>query len=91
MIAADESTLIPSSSPVIPETTTKTADVTTTTPPTTTAPVTTTVTPTPAPAPVHPGIVNWTWTDQDTHITCILVEMALQLNFSYENKGDFNT
>jgi hypothetical protein len=74
--SADETTSIPSTTTLEPTTSTTTA-----------APIPTTPKPTP---PVHPGIVNWTWTDGETKITCIMVQMAMQLNFTYENKGNLN-
>lgn len=63
---------------------------TTTTPvPTTTAAPTTTSTaapptPTPTPGPVpEPEVGTWTWTNATTNRTCVLTQMALQLNVSY--------
>ncbi|XP_053694269.1 lysosome-associated membrane glycoprotein 2-like [Sabethes cyaneus] len=63
---------------------------TTTTPvPTTTAAPTTTSTaappaPTPAPGPVPaPEVGTWTYTNATTNKTCVLTQMALQLNVSY--------
>jgi lysosomal-associated membrane protein 1/2 len=71
--------------PTTPSTTT--APETTTTGAVTTstgAPITTT---TPKPD-TPPQVVNWTWTDNDKKITCVLIEMALKLNISYENKDN---
>jgi len=61
-------------------TTTTTETPTTKTPVTTPAPVTTT---TPVPVP-SPG--NWSWTDPITKETCVIVRMAIQLEFNYTTK-----
>ncbi|XP_055548827.1 lysosome-associated membrane glycoprotein 2 [Wyeomyia smithii] len=95
--ASEPSTTVPTTNttttttnaPTTKSTTTAPPHTTTTPVPTTTAAPTTTSTavppsPTPAPGPVpEPEVGTWTWTNSTTNRTCILTQMALQLNVSY--------
>ncbi|KAG6452987.1 hypothetical protein O3G_MSEX007894 [Manduca sexta] len=75
-----------------------TTTTTTTPPPTTTTEKTTPAPPTPAPVPPTPAPVpptpapgplpapeqgNWTYSDEKTNVTCIMVQFAAQLNVTY--------
>ncbi|GAB0096787.1 Lysosome-associated membrane glycoprotein [Sergentomyia squamirostris] len=71
-----------------PATTTSTTDSTTSSSSSTEAPTTTTTaappTPTPKPEPVpKPDMQKWHYRNETTKQTCIIVQMAIQLNFTY--------
>lgn len=69
-----------------PTTSSTTTTSTTTTPPSTTtaAPdTTTTVKPNPG-----PEVGNWTWTDNNTNNTCVIIQMAARLNVTYLDKSN---
>jgi len=61
--------------------TTTTAPTTTTTPPTTPA-TTTAVPPTPTPVP-SPDYRKWSYHDKNDNKTCVIVQLAVQLNLTY--------
>lgn len=66
-----------------PETTTPVA------PTTTAAPTTTSTTEPPKPTPVpEPEVGSWTYTNVTTNQTCVLTQMALQLNVTYQDAAD---
>lgn len=67
-----------------PHTTTPTPAPTTTAAPTTTS---TAVPPTTTPVP-EPDIGSWTYTNATTNQTCVLAQMALQLNVTYLDAAD---
>lgn len=67
-----------------PHTTTPTPAPTTTAAPTTTS---TAVPPTTTPVP-EPDIGSWTYTNATTNQTCVLAQMALQLNVTYLDNAD---
>lgn len=77
-----------------PSTTTSTTEppkTTTTTlaPTTTAAPTTTSTTEPPKPTPVpEPEVGSWTYTNASTNQTCVLTQMALQLNVTYRDAVD---
>uniref|UniRef100_A0A336N2E7 Lysosome-associated membrane glycoprotein 5 n=1 Tax=Culicoides sonorensis TaxID=179676 RepID=A0A336N2E7_CULSO len=76
-----------------PNTTTTTTTMRPTTPPTTTvAPTTTTETPsttTAKPSPVpKPDTGSWFYSDPKTNQTCVIVQMAIQLKFSFTTKDN---
>lgn len=88
--------------PTTPTTTTTTSTSTTTTtttepphtttstvaPTTTAAPSTTTAEP-PKPTPVpEPEVGSWTYTNATTNQTCVMTQMALQLNVTYRDAAD---
>lgn len=82
-----QSTTTTTTSSTSTSTTTTTEPPTTTTttlaPTTTTAPSTTTTEP-PKPKPVpEPEVGSWTYTNTSTNQTCVLTQMALQLNVTY--------
>lgn len=67
--------------------TTEPPHTTTTVAPTTTAaPTTTSTTEPPKPTPVpEPEVGSWTYTNATTNQTCVLTQMALQLNVTYQD------
>lgn len=86
----------PTTAKTTPSTSTTTTTTTepphTTTPtvaPTTTAAPTTTTTEPPKPTPVpEPEVGSWTYTNTTTNQTCVLTQMALQLNVTYRDAAD---
>lgn len=70
--------------------TTEPPQTTTTVAPTTTAaPTTTSTTEPPKPTPVpEPEVGSWTYTNATTNQTCVLTQMALQLNVTYQDAAD---
>ncbi|XP_055639992.1 lysosome-associated membrane glycoprotein 1-like [Toxorhynchites rutilus septentrionalis] len=95
--ATSETTVAPTTTTMAPTTTTTveptttTAATTTPTPTTTTAPTTTSTEPpkptTPAPVP-DPEVGSWVFTNKTTNQTCVLTQMALQLNVTYLDASD---
>lgn len=96
-----KSTPPPTTSTTTSTSTTSTTTTTTTTPepphtttstvaPTTTAaPTTTTTTEPPKPTPVpEPDVGSWTYTNATTNQTCVMTQMALQLNVTYRDSDD---
>lgn len=64
-------------------------NTTTVAPTTTTAPTTTSTTEPPKPTPVpEPEVGSWTYTNATTNQTCVLTQMALQLNVTYLDAAD---
>lgn len=43
------------------------------------------------PNPPKNEVVNWTWTDADTKIVCIIVQTELNLNISYTSEKGENS
>jgi lysosomal-associated membrane protein 1/2 len=73
-----QSTTVPVTTTISTSTVPQTTTSTTTVAPTTTAPIITTPSPTP-----KPSIGLWNWTDASTNQTCVMVQMAIQLEFNY--------
>lgn len=86
------STAAPTTSTTTTTTTTPKPPHTTTStvaPTTTGAPTTTTTTEPPKPTPVpEPEVGSWTYTNTTTNQTCVLTQMALQLNVTYRDAAD---
>lgn len=75
--------------PEPPHTTTSTVAPTTTAAPTTTSTPTTTTTEPPKPTPVpEPEVGSWTYVNATTNQTCVMTQMALQLNVTYRDVAD---
>lgn len=83
------STTTSTTTPSTTSTTSTTTEATTTTASTTTpAPSTTTPAPSPAPLP-PPDFRKWTYGDKNQ--TCVIVQLAVQLNVTYKNVADKDT